>query len=118
MKPTQKDIDKMLTYMTMVQTLYTLTEDEWEGNQMNKQIIKNRTKDLMTALRSTIKMMCPDQDWSEDGMMLAGAYADSSLAMLEFYEMAYKIERLDPVKRETFKTQFEILIKSYGVNLD
>jgi hypothetical protein len=118
MKPEQKDIDKMLTYMTMVQTLYTLTEDEWVGHPMNKQTIKNRTKDLMNALGSTIKILCPDQEWTEDGMMLAGSYADASISMLEFYRMAYEIERLDPVKRETFKTQFEILTKSYGIDLD
>lgn len=111
------DKDKLLTYFTMCQALIHIIEDDWRGNEANKQKIKQITNQQLTELKKVIEILLPPGDHSSEGMKVTEQFVDAADAMLNFYKLGVKLARMDDVRREGFTIQMKILLKNYGIDL-
>jgi hypothetical protein len=112
---TQEDQDKLLTYYTMCQALIHIIEDEWQGNPANRQTVKNRTSDMLKSLKSSVEILLPRGNYSEEGMKATEHFVNAAEAMINFYKIGYKMARLDDTKRDTLNNQINLLLKSYEI---
>jgi hypothetical protein len=117
MNLSQEDKDKALTYFTMCQALIHIIEDEWIGNQANRQRVKSITNQQLTELNKVVEILLPRGDYSEEGMRATEQFVDAAEAMLYFYKIGIQMARLDDTKKETLNTQINILLKSYEINV-
>lgn len=113
---TQEDKDKALTYFTMCQALIHIIEDDWRGNEANKQRVKSITNQQLKELEKVIEILLPRGDYTEQGMKVTEQFTEAAEAMLQFYKIGIQMARLDDTKKETLATQLRILLQSYGIN--
>jgi hypothetical protein len=116
MKLNLADQDKALMYFTLCQALIQVIEDDWRGNQANKQRIKQITNQQLGELQKVIEILLPPGDHSETGMSVTEQFIDASEAMLNFYRLGVKLSRIDDIRREGFTIQLNILLKNYGIS--
>ena len=115
---TEKDKHAILTYFSLCQALINHIDEGWQGNPVNRQTVKNRTEALVKALESSINVLFTKNPELNGGAEVVGQFDDASRAMMAFYNLGVKIAGMDETKRETFNNQLDVLLKSYGLDLE
>ena len=114
----QQNYDKALKYLALCQALINVIDEEWKGNQLNKQKVKSITNQLVNELEKVISKLIPSNDFSEEALNVTEQFVDASNAMIQFYDLGVQLARLDDVKCQGFTTQLNILLKSYGLDVE
>lgn len=114
----EKDKNALLTYFSLCQALINHIDEGWQGNPVNRQTVKNRTEALLKSLEGSINILFPRNPQLNGGAEVVGQFDEASRAMMAFYNLGVKIAGMEEEKRETFNTQLDILLKSYGLNLE
>ena len=114
----EKDKHAILTYFSLCQALINHIDEGWQGNPVNRQTVKNRTEALMKSLEGSINILFPKNPELNGGAEVVGQFDDASRAMMAFYNLGVKIAGMDYIRREGFNIQLDILLKSYGLDLE
>lgn len=118
MKLTLENQDKILMYFSLCQALIQVIEDEWQGNPVNRQKIKQITNQQLAELQKVIEILLPPGDHSLEGMKITEQFIEATESMLNFYKLGVKLSKMDKIKSEGLTTQLKILFKNYGINFE
>jgi hypothetical protein len=111
-KLTEKET--FVIYAGLTNALIDHIENDFYQSIYNKQSLKFKSKNLLNellALTDKIYANCAEEEVVDQHVMAGDL-------MLKFFKLGLKMTDMDDIKHEGLNTQLNILLKSYGLDID
>ena len=108
------DKETFVIYAGLTNALVDHIENDFRRSIYNKQSLKFKSQSLLNELVSITDKLYAKGSYGDavDQHVMAGD------VMLKFFKLGMKMAEMDDIRHEGLNTQLNILLKSYGLDID